>query len=133
MLLVQRGTFYSDEPEGRRHQSIRALSLVRKGAIIRWRWGAAFSWRKWSQATEALYLARGALTLVLRALKPGGWAPLQTKGAPATSKKELLLVRDAETSSQRGAYIGKKYSVTSQKGSITGQQGRRRRSYVAPC
>ena len=100
MLLVQRGTFYSDEPKGRRHQSIRALSLVRKGAIIRWRWGAAFSWRKWLLATEALSLARGALTLVLRALKPGEWAPLQTEGAPATSKRNSLRnVWDAETPS----------------------------------
>ena len=132
MLLVQSGAFYSDELEGRHQQSIGALPLVRKAAVTRWRWGA-FSWRKWSRATEALYLAISTLTLVLRALKPGGLAPLQTKEAPATSKRELLLVRDAETPNQRAAYIRKRYSVTSQKGAITGQQGRRHRSYVAPC
>ena len=132
MLLVQSGAFYSDELEGRHQQSIGALPLVRKAAVTRWRWGA-FSWRKWSRATEALYPVRSALTLVLRVLNPGGLAPLQSKGAPATSKMELLLVRDEGTPDQRGAYIDKRYSVTSQKGAITGQQGRRRRSYMVPC
>ena len=95
--------------------------------------GAAFSRRKWSRTKEVLYLVRSTLTQVLWSLKPGGWAPLQAKWAPAARKRELLLVRNEEIPNQRGAYIGKRYSVTIQRGVITGQQGRRRRSYVAPC
>ena len=120
MMLVQRGALYSNEPEGRHQQSLERYRCP-EGRHHQMEMGRRFQPEKVVTChRDAIFLGRSALALLLWALKPGGWAPLQTKGAPATSKRELLVVRDAETPNQRGAYIGKRYSVTSQRGAITG-------------